>query len=462
MPEPEIPAPMPAAETYVPPAYPVPTRAEETNRPPEPTRPLSTAQILAYSAANIGCGAFYSFNNYILPLFLQQYTSNAVLLGLMGSSHSVEGAIIQPLVGSKSDHLRTKLGRRRPFLLIFFTLSALFLALTPLAGHVGAGYRLPVVVGVIFLFTVLFNVAWDPYQALMPDITPPEQRGRVTGVWGLLGNVAQAAILPLALILGLGFGTQFYIVAALMLITNFATCAWVREPNPLPAVKEKRSLFAEVGEGLRGLRTLRQAAKGMAVIAISGAGIGAVVPNLSLFVKTVTHCSNAQAQTMGFILMIATAVFVLPFGWITDRIGPKRVIQIAFALIAVACVCALFVSTLPQVAAVMVIAGIGNAAQAASVYPLLTDLVPGDEVGFYTGFQSTMHSLAQPVTVVITGILINRGGSGYRIVFVVCAVCIAAAMALLGGVNRDAARDEITKRGNREQETGNRAMPASL
>ncbi len=434
---------MPESELPALSLYPVPALAEE------PRRPLSPAQILAYSAANIGCGAFYSFNNYVLPLFLQQYTHNAVLLGLMGSSHSVEGAVIQPLIGSQSDHLRTRLGRRRPFMLIFFTLSALFLALTPVVSGIGTQYRLPVIVGVIFLFTVLFNVAWDPYQALMPDITPPAQRGRVTGVWAMLGNTAQAAILPLALLLHLGFSAQFYIVAALMLITNFVTCAFVREPETPPDAKKKKSLIAEVGAALRGLRTLRQAAKAMLVIALSGAGVGAVVPNLSIFVKSVTHCSDAQALLMGFVLMVATAVFVLPFGWLTDRIGPKQVISIAFTLIGSACLCALFVSNLTQVTFIMLIAGIGNAAQAASVYPLLTALVPGDEVGFYTGFQSTMLSLAQPVTVVATGIMINRGGGQYRLVFLVCAVCIGAALFLLQGVNRDAAQDEIAKRGAR-------------
>ena len=439
---------MPETETPAPPI------SSEMGEAGEPTRPLSLPQILAYSLANIGCGAFYSFNNYVLPLFLHHYTNNAVLLGLMGSSHSVEGAIIQPLIGSKSDHLRTKLGRRRPFMLIFFTLSALFLAATPAVSHIGAPYRLHAVIAVIFLFTVLFNVAWDPYQSLMPDITPPTQRGRVTGVWGMLGNTAQAAILLLAWLLHLEFSAQFYIVAALMLFTNLATCALVREPKSPPAVTKKKSLFAEVRTALLGLRTLRQAARAMLVIALSGAGIGAVVPNLSIFVKTVTGCSDGQAQMMGFILMIATAIFVLPFGRLTDRIGPKRVIQIAFALIAAACLCALFVSSLAQVAVVMLIAGIGNAAQAASVYPLLTDLVPGDEVGFYTGFQSTMLSLAQPVTVVVTGSLINHGGGGYRIIFLVCAACIVAAMALLRGVNVKSARGEIL---NRLRETGREA-----
>ena len=432
--------------TFVPPAYSVSAQGEES------ARPLSLAQILAYSAANIGCGAFYSFNNYVLPLFLQQYTSNAVLLGLMGSSHSVEGAIIQPIIGSKSDHLRTRFGRRRPFLLIFFTLSALLLALTPAASHIGAYYRLPAVVGVIFLFTVLFNIAWDPYQALMPDITPPEQRGRVTGVWAMLGNAAQASLLLLPMLLKivfklqLGFAGQFYLVAALMLATNALTCGLVREPKTPPPSGAKKSLASEVQTALRGLRTLRQAAKALLVVALFGAGTGAVVPNLSIFVKSVTRCSDAEALLMGFILMVATAVFVLPFGWLTDRIGPKRVIFIAFSLIIAACLCALFVTTLPQVAGVMLITGIGNAAQCASVYPLLTDLVPGDEVGFYTGFQSTMLSLAQPVTVVITGILINRGGGGYRIVFIVCAAFVAAALLLLRGVSRTAARDEIIHR----------------
>src|SRR5580700_5555111 len=72
-----------------------------------PQTPLSPAAVFWYSVANIGCGAFFSFNNYVLPLFLERYTHNAVLLGLMGSSHSVEGAVIQPLVGSASDHVHS-------------------------------------------------------------------------------------------------------------------------------------------------------------------------------------------------------------------------------------------------------------------------------------------------------------------------------------------------------------------
>jgi maltose/moltooligosaccharide transporter len=415
-----------------------------------PVRPLSPAQTLWYSVANLGCGAFFSFNNYILPLFLQKFTNNAVLLGLMGSTHSVEGAVIQPIVGSVSDRFHTPLGRRRPFMLLFLPLSALFMVLTPAAGHLPVSIRLGMVILSIFLFTVFFNIGFDPYQALMPDITPETQRGRVMGVWALMGNAAQAGIILLAFLLHLPFPAQFALVAGLMVVTTLLTCATIHESHGVAPAPAKRRHGAEIREALRGLRTLHQAAKAMAVFAISGAGIGAVVPNLSLFVKHITHCSDGQASMMGFVLMIATVVGVLPFGWLADRLGAKKVVFIGFALIALAAFSALWVTTLFQITVILSIAGLGNAAQAASAYPLLTDLVPGEEVGFYTGFQSTALSLAQPIMVVLTGLLINHGHGSYRIIFAVCAVTIVIAMAVLTRVHVSQAAGEIADR-NREQ-----------
>src|SRR5438105_4686018 len=110
--------------------------------PQSPTKPLSPAGVFWYSIASLGCGMFFSFNNFVLPLFLKQYTHDARILGLMGSSHSVEGAVIQPIVGGLSDRLRSRWGRRRPFMLIFIPISALFLAITPALGGAPAAIRL--------------------------------------------------------------------------------------------------------------------------------------------------------------------------------------------------------------------------------------------------------------------------------------------------------------------------------
>ena len=69
---------------------------------PSPIRPLSPSGVFWYSLANLGYGAFFALNNFVIPLWLGRLTGNAVLLGLMGGVHSFEGAIIQPVVGSIS------------------------------------------------------------------------------------------------------------------------------------------------------------------------------------------------------------------------------------------------------------------------------------------------------------------------------------------------------------------------
>jgi MFS family permease len=420
------------------------TESEPIHASDGATKPMSTLAIFWFSLANIGYGMFYALNNAAIPLFLQAFTRDARLIGLMGSTHSFEGAILQPIVGSVSDRLRTRLGRRRPFMLIFVPLSVLFLILTPLARGLPVSERLGAIVACIFLFTVFFNIAQDPYQAMIADLAPAEQRGRVTSAYMLVGILGQAAIMLLPLPLNAKFGC----VAAVMLATTLITCAATREPA-LPVETEKRGGHrSELAEAFAGLRILAQTRKAVFVLFFSGLGIGAVMPFLTIFIKTITSCTDQQAQQAFLILLAATMAGVIPFGWLADRIGPKRLLMLGLGLIALASLGGLGVRTLPQVALVMALAGLGNAAQSVSAYPLLTELVPLEEVGFYTGLQTTANSIATPLTAILTGWLINRGG--YRVIFAVCAVCIAAGMAVLSAVRlRDAAL-EVAER-NREQ-----------
>lgn len=410
----------------------------------EGRRPLSAAGVVGYSLANLGYGAFYAFNNAALPLWLQGFTHNAIILGFMAGTHSFEGAIIQPLVGSWSDRLRTRLGRRRPFMLAFAPLSALLLLATPVFAHLPSSIRLAVLVGCIFLFTIAFNVAADPYQALLADITTPAQRGRATGTWFFFGALGQVAVLlaPIPLT------TKFVAVALLMLLTTLATCALTREPVLAPPVGEGRRKRDELKQALEGLQTLRQARTYLAMFFCYGAGIDAVLPNLTLFIQRITHCSNAQAQLMFVVLMGSVAVGTLPMGLLSDRLGPKRLLLSSFVVIALASALGLFVTTLPQVAVVLALAGLGVAAQNASAFPLLTRLVPREEIGFFTGLQTTALSIAGPLALWLTGTLINHGG--YRVIFGVCAVCIVLALLTLLRLVPGAAPAEIEAR-NRQQ-----------
>ena len=269
----------------------------DASPPAEARAPLSAAGIFWYSLANLGYGAFYAFNNFIIPLWLHSFTADARILGLMGGSHSFEGAIIQPIVGSISDRLHGPGGRRRPFMRVFIVLSALFLLLAPTAAHLPLTLRLGGVVGCIFLFTLTFNVAMDPYQALLADITTTEQRGRVTGLWYFVGTVGQVAILALVALMHLPLGLAFPIVGLLMLATTLLTCTRTREPATLPAAETKRGHRDDLLLALRGLRTLlRQARLYMAyVLCCTGRGSGRGDPYPHpLYQRRITvHCSDS-------------------------------------------------------------------------------------------------------------------------------------------------------------------------
>jgi MFS family permease len=409
--------------------------------PPVTPKPPPVGKTLLYSAANLGNGMFYALNNAALTLYLQQRCPGIsnIWLGLMGSTHSIEGAVIQPLVGAASDRLRTPLGRRRPFMLVSIPLSALFLLLTPVAGHLPMAVRLAGLVICIFLFTVLFNLASDPYSALMPDVFPVHQRGRVTGISMFALVLGQALLVQWHMSLEAKFG----LVACMLVATTLLTCVAIREPAH-PAPESGKRPLQELQASIIGLNTLHQARRALLGAFLTGVGIGAVTPFLTVFVKKITHCNDTQAQQMYLVLMISTALGVLPFGWLSDRIGPKQVLILGQVLIAIAALNGLWMTTLTQITVVMVLAGLGNAAQSASAYPLLTRVVPSEEVGFYTGLQSTALSIAAPFTAVVTGGLVDHGG--YRWIFAVCSISILLALPFLAAIHLPAAHAEVALR----------------
>ena len=418
--------------------------------------PLSRSGIFWYSLANLGYGAFYAFNNFVLTLWIQGYTHNAVLLGLVGGSHSFEGVFVQPVVGSISDRLAGPGGRRRPFMRLFILISSAFLLLTPAAALLPGMLRLAGIMACIFLFTLTFNVAVDPYQALLADITTPEQRGKVTGNWFFVGALGQVLILVLlaALLLipklHVPLGLGFPVVGLLMLGTTLLTCAKTAEPQTAVPREAPRGHWDDIGLALAGLQTLHQARLYMAMFFLYGAGIGAVTPFLTTFIKQVTGCGNAVSLALSAFLLVMTAVGSLVFGPMSDRLGPKRLLLLSMALVAVAAVNGLWISTLPEVAAVLALAGLGIGAQNASAFPLLTRLVPAKEIGFYVGLQTAAASLAGPGAVLLTGFLINHhsghGQSGYRLIFAVCAACLLLALLVLLPLRESRAAAEVAAR----------------
>src|ERR671935_771529 len=215
----------------------------------EPRR-LSPRGMALYSVAAIGGGFFYVFNNAVLPLLIP--SNNVLLINLLSNTRSIEGAVVQPVVGAWSDRTWTRLGRRRPFMLIAMPLSALFMALTPLAPN------LALIVVCIFLFSLLFNVAADPYTALQADIAAPAQRpllNAVATVVQLAGQVSLGLFVALGPFKKSIPPAAYAVVAAGMLLTFLVTIVGVPERREDVHLEPHHRL----GEYVAALQSHRQA-----------------------------------------------------------------------------------------------------------------------------------------------------------------------------------------------------------
>lgn len=414
--------------------------------------PLTAGRALAYSAGSIGAGAFFAFNNFVLPQLLRAAGAGDLLTGLLSSTRSLEGAVIQPAIGALSDRTRTRLGRRRPFIAAAIPLSAgcfLFAAGQRDIGGLAIG---------IVLFSIFFNIAADPYVALLADITRRTDRSLLSGLANGIQLLSQVAFL-LAISLtarggdGGGIpGWSYAAVAGLLVFTFGLTVVTVHE-LPLPRNRaagpsgnsggsggsgaggtDGAGHSGSAGRGARAaiaaLLAHRAAMRYLAAIFAFMIGFSAVLPYLTLFIVTDIHQSEQTALLLAAATLVVTAIAAVGFGRLAARIGPKPVLVGGWSLIALAAAGGLVIRDLPETIAVILVAGIGNGAATAVGWPLLTALIPPSATGTFAGLKAAAESVAIPASVFIAAeVFLPR--FSYRGVFGLLAVAVVIALVIL-------------------------------
>ncbi len=439
-------------------------------------------QTWTYLACSFGMGVFSAFNNYTLTLWLSTFTSSYLLLGLLGNTRSFEGTLVSPVVGAWSDHLWLgRLGRRRPFILAGGLVSALLLALTPavaawrppaLLGFLAAGKPglVPAVIA-IFLFTLSFNAMGDIHEALMVDKTSTGERNRLSALRVVVGMAGQVLVLVFGFLFwknavpAWAFAFTGLVIAAGTLWTvlgvpeapslalphsdgrggskgrvgtNSRQIASRRDDKLVAQPKRKESLPQRVGGGagvgaaLRFFRQYRGAAIFCAVAFAYWTGVNAVLPLISIYTKDILHASTGEAQLLPALLLLSTTLLALPMARLGDRLGKRRVMAGGYAIVIVAGLLVLVITTKQQGAAVFLLAGVGNAASQVLTVPLLADLVPRRAIGRATGMLAASGSVAAPLASLAGGHLADVFGP--RAIFALMAVCVACAIALLACV----------------------------
>jgi Na+/melibiose symporter-like transporter len=384
---------------------------------------LTRTKTLFYSAGSIGAGAFFAFNNFVLPQLLKAAGASDLLTGLLSSTRSIEGAIIQPTVGVWSDRTRSRFGRRRPFIALGIPLSAAFFLFAATQHDV-----LGLTIG-IFLFSIFFNAAADPYVALLADITSASERGLLQGVSTAVQFGSQVAFLVLISTASGSGGVpawSYLVVAGLMLGTFAVTILGTREPQIVDQTEERFGLRRYVAE----LTEHRQALRYLGAIFLFMVGFSAVLPYLTLFITVDIGETTQVALALAAGTLLITAIAAVAFGKLSDRIGTKPVLVAGWSLLAVAAIAGTVIQHLPETIAVVLVAGIGNGAATAVGWPLLASLIPPEKTGVFAGLKAAAESVAIPASVVVAAeVFLPR--FSYRGIFVLLAGAILIALFVL-------------------------------
>ncbi|NCD71264.1 MFS transporter [Mucilaginibacter agri] len=156
---------------------------------------LSFWQIWNMSFGFLGIQFGFALQNGNASRILQKFGADVEHLSWFWLAAPITGMIVQPIIGHYSDRTWNRLGRRRPFFLTGAILSAIALFLMPNSAAI-ASIAPPILVGagMLMIMDASFNVAMEPFRALVADNLPDSQRS--------IGFSVQTCLIGLGAIVG--------------------------------------------------------------------------------------------------------------------------------------------------------------------------------------------------------------------------------------------------------------------
>ncbi len=389
------------------------------------------------------------YDTYV-PVFLGRYIPSMGIVGAVMTLDNIFALFLIPLVAVWSDKIRTPIGRRMPFILVTLPLTALSFAWLPYA----AAVSLAALVAGIFLLNIWKQAARGPVVALMPDIVPGEFRSEANGVINTMGGIASivgtlglARLMDLDIVLPVLGPTKgrlpFPIAGALVVVAVALLFAFVRERGAGEAAAERRVPLRESLAAIAGGPD-KSALLILASLFLWFLGYQGVLPFIGKYSIEVLGVSQGRAAFAAGMVGIAYALFAIPSGYVAHRIGRRRAIRIALAALTVLVsllffldplASALGLSGMPKVYlfwGILFLFGLFWVTVVTNSFPMLWQMSRYGTVGIYTGLYYTFSQGAAILSPPLTGGLIDL--AGYRGIFAFCAVCMAAAFAVMGFV----------------------------
>ena len=359
-----------------------------------------------------------------------------LFIGVIMTFDNIFGVIFQPTFGKLSDRCRSKLGKRRPFIVYGAPVSALLFAIIP---WVALKSTLPVTMLFIILFVFSMSLWRAPAVALMPALTPSHLRSEGNAIINLMGGVGSvigmvAGTLVSAIYLGVtgvkvtaeneqftSFPYVFLLGAAVMIIGMLVVRIFVKEPSSLEEVAannqyadEKAAKKAE--KAARKAEKLSKGERKSLIFMLGGlfflfCGTNAITTFFALFAEEVLGKSTGEATIMTTLFAVCSAVAAIPAGKMGKKIGRKKTILIGLVVFMAVFLLYVLTQNMALIWVALILGGAANMFITVNTLPHVLDIGGIEKVGTFTGYYYTATFSAQIASPIIYGIVRMFTGS---------------------------------------------------
>ena len=395
------------------------------------------SRIFILGLGFFGISIIWALYNAYVPIFLQDtFHLSKTITGFIMTIDNLFAVLLLPFLGALSDMTRTRLGRRKPYILLGAPSAAIMFALIPIAREHG---NLALFMGTIVLMNFFMALFRSPVVAFMPDITPSEKRSQANGIINFMGGLgALLAYFGGKVLYDMNYAYPFYFGAAIMLIANLLVVLLVPEPQEYRTPGEGISLrkllaetshksFGELKENLRDVFASHE--KSLLAILLAVFFWFIAFNSLETFFTSYAKYHLGIEESTGAFLLgvfsLSFMLFAIPAGFIGGRFGRRKTITLGLLIVIAVMLGAYLVgegskpssSSLsdPVVRTFMglfFIGGMGWAMVNVNSLPMVVDMTTEEKLGGYTGLYYFFSQAANLVAPPLAGAFLDV--VGYR------------------------------------------------
>jgi UMF1 family MFS transporter len=314
---------------------------------------------------------------------------------------------------------------------------------TAMIGFVGIGAGL--------LLFALANFAYQAaliyYDALLPDVARPESRGRLSGIGvglGYLGSIVAALLYGLTTDTdGRTTALSFVMVASLFAIFAIPLFALVRERRTLPGDRFRISDALRSWTQLRSTVAHARERPGLLRFVVArffySDPINTAIAVMSLFAIHAVGYTEGEARGVLIVLIVVAVLASFGWGWLADRIGPKRTLLLVLAswVVGLLIIGLVLERTTFLIAGAILGSGLGGVAVTDRLF--LIRLAPAERMGEMFGLFGLVGKLSAVVGPLMYGGIVlilqpQLGTLAYQIAILSLLVLMLIGLAIVRGV----------------------------